>query len=107
VSRGQCGGSPTVVNLSFLDRGGTYHLLQLLVTANFVSSSPIHFSVMVKVIRFSKTSVLTRTTPHDIPIDGLLHERDVCVHRKIFLYYNSRRREYRSINKAKNNINVD
>jgi hypothetical protein len=47
-------------------------MLWLLVTAN-VPSSPILFTLMMEVIRSSETSVLTRSTWHTIPDDGILH----------------------------------
>jgi hypothetical protein len=44
----------------------------LLAIANFVPSSPILVTVMMEAIRFSETSVLTRTTRRNIPEDGIL-----------------------------------
>jgi hypothetical protein len=48
-------------------------VLQLLVTANFVSSSLIISTLMMKAIRSSETSVLTRAIQHHIPEDGILY----------------------------------
>jgi hypothetical protein len=52
----------------------TFHrtVLQLLVTANVVSSSLILFALMMEAIRSSETSVLTRATWRHIP-DDILH----------------------------------
>jgi hypothetical protein len=47
-------------------------MLQLLVTANVIPSSLILFTPMMEAIRSSKMSVLTRTTRHHIPEDGIL-----------------------------------
>jgi hypothetical protein len=45
------------------------NMLQLLVTANVVPSSPILVTLMKGAIRPSKTSVLIRATRHNIPED--------------------------------------
>jgi hypothetical protein len=47
-------------------------VLQLLVTANVVPSSPILVTLMMKAIRSSETSVLTTPTWRNIPEDGIL-----------------------------------
>jgi hypothetical protein len=43
------------------------------VTANVVSSSPILVTHMIDVLGSSESSVLTRTTPRNIPVHGILH----------------------------------
>jgi hypothetical protein len=50
-------------------------LLRLLVTANVVPTSPIIFTLMMEAIRSSETPVVTRTTHHNIPVDGILHSQ--------------------------------
>jgi hypothetical protein len=63
--------------------GGTFRLhyqvdkklrgvLQLLVSANVIPSSPILVTLMMEAIRFSETSVLTRATQRNFPEDGIL-----------------------------------
>jgi hypothetical protein len=61
VSRGQRGGSPTVVNLSLLD-------------IKF-RSSPILFTLMMEAMFSSETSVPARDTPCNISEDVILHSR--------------------------------
>jgi hypothetical protein len=48
-------------------------VLQLLVTANVVPSSPIRVTLMMEAIHSSEMSVLTRATWHHILEDGILH----------------------------------
>jgi hypothetical protein len=47
-------------------------VLRLLVIANVVPSSPILLFLMMEAIYSSETSVLTRTTQHNIPKDSIL-----------------------------------
>jgi hypothetical protein len=53
---------------------GSRSVLRLLVTAN-VRSSPILFTMMMEEMRPSETSVITRTTPRNIPEDDILRSR--------------------------------
>jgi hypothetical protein len=50
-----------------------WHVVLLLVTANFVPISPSFVALMMDAIRSTKTSVLTRATRRYIPEDGILH----------------------------------
>jgi hypothetical protein len=46
---------------------------RLLVTTNVIPSSPIPVTLMMKALSSSETSVLTRVTRRNMPVDGILH----------------------------------
>jgi hypothetical protein len=48
-------------------------VLPLLVTSNIVPNSPIPVTLMMRAVRSSETSVLTRVTRRNIPEDGIFH----------------------------------
>jgi hypothetical protein len=53
------------------------HLLHsvnwLLVTANFVPSSPVLLTLLMEAKRSSETSILMKVTQHNIPEDGIFY----------------------------------
>jgi hypothetical protein len=61
---------PTIIRLERIGELGK----ALPVTSNVVPSSPILSTLVIEAIRFSKTSVLTRTTQRHITEDDILHE---------------------------------
>jgi hypothetical protein len=67
---------PTAVNRAAAAPNGSNKIeigvLQLLVTANVVPSSPILFTLMIEAIRSPRTPVLSRATRLHIPEDGIL-----------------------------------
>jgi hypothetical protein len=50
-------------------------MIQFLITANAFLSTTILVTLKMEAIRFSKTSVLTRSARHNMPKDGVLHSR--------------------------------
>jgi hypothetical protein len=47
-------------------------IIRVTSTANFVPGSPIPVTLIVKAIRFSELSVLTRATRRNVPEDGII-----------------------------------
>jgi hypothetical protein len=77
--------------------GGTYRLYHqdgnnlhrvrlLLVNANVVPSSPIPVILMIKAVRSTETSVLTRATRRNIPEDGILNKNISEIAMQTFLH---------------------